>query len=262
MKVELENISAGYGGKQVLAGVSLTVQSGEIVSLVGANGSGKSTLLKTIGRLLRPQSGCVYLDGKALCRMDSTALAREMAILPQNHHSPEAMTVEELVALGRFPHRRGIARRAEDAEAVEEALLLADLGLLRHRSLATLSGGERQRAWLALTLAQRPKVLLLDEPTTFLDLSHQLELMELIVGLNRRTGLTVIMVLHDLNLAARCSHRLAAVRNGGIHCSGRPAEVLTEAMLREVFGIAAHVFFAPDGIPYCLPTASCRTQDV
>ena len=206
MKLEIRDLCAGYSGKRVLDSISLLVEKGEILTLIGPNGCGKSTLLKTIGRILRPQSGCVLLDGKAVHSMNTAALAKQMALLPQTHSAPEDLTIEQLVRYGRFPHRKGFGGLCpHDCEVVENVLAMTRLDVLRNRLLSTLSGGERQRAWIAMTLAQEPEVLLLDEPTTFLDVCCQFEVLELIRMLNRKLNLTILMVLHDLNLAARCS---------------------------------------------------------
>lgn len=260
MKLEIRHLCAGYSGKRILDDISLTVEKGEILTLIGPNGCGKSTLLKTIGRILRPQSGCVLLDGKSVHSMNTAALAKEMALLPQSHSAPEDLTVEQLVRYGRFPHRKGFGGlSAYDCEVVEKILLMTRLDALRNRFLSTLSGGERQRAWIAMTLAQEPEVLLLDEPTTFLDVCCQFEILELIRMLNRKLNLTIIMVLHDLNLAARCSHRLAAVKDARIFCCGTPAELMRPEVLEKVFEIKAEIIDGPDHIPCFVPVASCKS---
>ena len=260
MKLEIRTLCAGYSGKRVLDNISLAVEKGEILTLIGPNGCGKSTLLKTIGRILRPQSGCVLLDGKSVHSMNTATLAKQMALLPQSHSAPEDLTVEQLVRYGRFPHRKGFGGLSPyDCETVEKVLGMTRLDGLRNRLLSTLSGGERQRAWIAMTLAQEPEVLLLDEPTTFLDVCCQFEVLELIRMLNRNLNLTIVMVLHDLNLAARCSHRLAAVKDSRIRYCGTPAEIIRPEVLEEIFEIKAEIMDGPDHIPCFIPVASCKT---
>ena len=259
MKLEMEGLTAGYGGKRVLDGISLSVKKGEILTLIGPNGCGKSTLLKTVGRILRPQGGCMLLDGKSVHSMNTAELAKQMALLPQTHSAPEDLTVEQLVRYGRFPHRKVFCGLdSHDCEVVENVLGMTRLEGLRKRNLSTLSGGERQRAWIAMTLAQEPEVLLLDEPTTFLDVCCQFEVLELIRMLNRTLNLTILMVLHDLNLAARCSHRLAAVKNARIRYCGPPAEIIRPEVLEDVFEIKAEIIDGPDHIPCFIPVASCK----
>ena len=259
MKLEVQELRAGYGAKLVLDGVGLTVPEGSIVTLLGPNGCGKSTLLKVIGRLLKPKSGNVLLDGKAVHACDTAALARRMAILPQLHHASGEITVNELVGFGRFPHRTGLGvMNAHDREVVAEVLRMTRLTELRNRRIATLSGGERQRAWIAMTLAQQPQLLLLDEPTTFLDIRCQFEIIELVRDLNRRLGLTVLMVLHDLNLAARCSDRLITLKNRKVRHAGTPQEILRPEILREIFEIEAEITTGKDGVPYFIPTGTAR----
>ena len=262
MKLEIRELSAGYGAKLVLDGVELEIPAGKIMTLVGANGSGKSTLLKVIGRLLRPRSGCVLLDGRAVHDCDTAELARKMAILPQLHHAAGETTVGELVGFGRFPHRTGFgALNAHDREVVAEILQLTRLEPFRERKLSTLSGGERQRAWIAMTLAQEPKLLLLDEPTTFLDIRCQFDVIELVRDLNRRFGITVLMVLHDLNLAARCSDVLVTLKEKRIRNIGTPREILRLEILRDIFEIEAEIHAGADGVPYCVPTGSAKEKN-
>lgn len=262
MRLELQELAAGYGKKIILDGVSLEAPEGKILTLLGPNGCGKSTLLKTIGRLLRPRGGAVLLDGKSIHQLDTAKLARDLAILPQLHHAPADLSVRQLVSCGRFPHRKGFGPPGKhDTEVVDHVLEQTRLTGLAHRPLATLSGGERQRAWIAMTLAQEPNLLLLDEPTTFLDICCQFEIIELVRELNRELGITVVMVLHDLNLAARCSHLLAAIRDGKLRYAGSAEEILRPEILREIFEIEAKVVTGADGIPYCIPVGSCRQEE-
>lgn len=257
MELEVCDIRGGYGARLVIDGVSFRVRSGSVVTLLGPNGSGKSTLLKMLGRILKPRSGGVLLDGKDVFSLDSAALARKMAILPQLHQAPDEITVEELVTLGRYPHRGwNFVMSARDREVVENVLAMARLQDFRDRPMNSLSGGERQRAWIAMTLAQEPELLLLDEPTTFLDINCQYEIIEIIRKLNRESGLTVVMVLHDLNLAAACSDQLVLLKDRRVHCGGAPAEVLTPEVLREVFRIETRIMMLEDGTPFCITTGS------
>ena len=208
---------------------------------------------------LTPRAGEVLLAGRAVSKYDTGELARRMAILPQLHHASGELTVEELVACGRFPHRRaGHFAGPQDREAVARALRMTRMEPFRKRTIPSLSGGERQRAWIAMTLAQEPELLLLDEPTTFLDVCCQFEIIEMIRELNRDFGITVIMVLHDLNLAVRCSNELVMLRNRAVRYAGSPAELMKPEILRDIFEIEAEFFTGKDGLPYCMPTASAR----
>ena len=260
MELELQNIRGGYGSKLVLEDLSLHIPSGQITTLLGPNGSGKSTLLKIIARTLPPFSGRVLLDGKDTTRIPHAELARVMAVLPQIHYAPEELNVQELVEMGRFPHRGWKPFLSKhDHEVVSHVLQLTQLEDLRTRPVRSLSGGERQRAWIALTLAQEPQILLLDEPTTFLDICHQLEVIELVRNLNRTQGLTVVMVLHDLNLAASCSDTLVMLKDRRIRCAGSPAEVLTPQNLRDVFQIEA-IVTQDNGRPHCIAQHPARSS--
>ncbi|HWC30818.1 MAG TPA: ABC transporter ATP-binding protein [Dehalococcoidia bacterium] len=249
-KLYTEELIAGYPASEslVLRGVTLEVRAGEIVALVGPNGSGKSTMLRALARVLAPRRGVVYLEGKSMREWPTREVARKLALLPQGPTLAADLTVEELVTLGRSPHQGllGLPTR-EDSDAVQRAIEETDIGSMARRRVSELSGGERQRVWVAMALAQEPQILLLDEPTTFLDLNHQLEVLDLIRRLNQEHGLTVIMVLHDLNQAARYSGRIVVLREGQLYADGSPAEVLTPATLRDVFGVRGRVMEAPDG---------------
>ncbi len=250
-KLGAEALDAGYPATRelVLRALSLDVAEGEVVALVGPNGSGKSTLLRVLGRVLKPRSGVVYLDGRSMRDWPTREIARRLALLPQGPTLSADLTVEELVRMGRSPHQGilGIPT-PEDDEAVDSAIRETSIGGLVGRQVQTLSGGERQRVWLAMAIAQQPRVLLLDEPTTFLDLNHQLEVLDLIRYLNRQHGLTVVMVLHDLNQAARYSNRVVVLKGGEIYKDGPPSSVLTPDTLREVFGVEGRIMSGPDGI--------------
>ena len=237
MRLAAEGITLAYGGRTVVDAVSLEVGSGEFCVIVGPNASGKSTLLRGLARVMRPQSGRVFLGDEDITTLDSREVARRLAILPQMQQFDVDLVVEELVWRGRTPHHRPLRPATEaDVDAVERAIGLTGLDALRERPLRSLSGGERQRAWLALALAQEPRVLLLDEPTTFLDLRHQVEVMEVLRRLNEG-GLTVVAVLHDLALASRYAHRVLGIVGGRVAFDGAPADVLTPDSLSQLFGL-------------------------
>ncbi len=262
MKVWTEGLQAGYDRELVLSAVNLRVRPGEMAGIIGPNGSGKSTLLKVLGRLLQPWGGMVYLNGRRLADLSLREVARCVAMLPQAPVSPPELTVCELVGYGRYPHVPWLKRLGPvDREAIERAIRECRLEALAAKPLATLSGGERQRAWLAMALAQEPRVMLLDEPVTFLDINHQLELLDLIADLNRKRGVTVIMVMHDLNLAARYCRRLVALKAGRVVADGPVEEVLCPEVLREVFQVEVRVGRDPvTGRPVCYPDRPIGTS--
>jgi len=256
--IEANDLSLAYDGDMVINQLSATVRMGDITTLVGPNGCGKSTLLKGMARLLRPRGGVVLLDGHSIHTMPTRQLARQLGILSQSPTAPEGLTVYELVSQGRFPHQ-GFFRQwtAEDEEKTREAIAATNIVHLADRPLDTLSGGQRQRAWIAMTIAQDTSILLLDEPTTHLDIGHQLEVMELIERLNRQRKMTILLVLHDLNQAARYSKRLIVLDRGQIVADGAPGEVLTEQMVARVFRVKASILVDPESAaPYCLPYAT------
>ena len=233
--------------------VSIQLKKGEIVSIIGANGSGKSTVLRLLTKLLVPGSGHVYLDGKRIDEMSQRGIAQKLTMLPQVHDHNLDLTVYDLVKCGRNPFRKWYeGTGAEDKEIIEFAISATNLKHLRYRPLQSLSGGERQRAWIAMSLAQMPGILLLDEPTTYLDISHQLEVMELVKRLNDENGITIVMVLHDLNQAARYSHRLIAMKDGRIVRQGPPNEIFNPHFFKEVFGIDVNIHYDED-IPFFIP---------
>jgi iron complex transport system ATP-binding protein len=256
-KLEARDLKLAYGQLLVIDDMSVELRPADMAAIIGPNGSGKSTLLRGLARLLRPKAGVVLLDNHDIHRMGTRAVARTLAILTRSSEGVPDLTVEELVWRGRYPHQgwmRGATRH--DAETVHWAIGECRLASLRERRLASLSGGELQRAWLALALAQEPHVLLLDEPTSFLDYYHQLEVMELLAKLNAECQLTILMVMHDLNQVARFSRRVIALKDGRIFRDGPPADVLTPEVLREVFGVHASVFTdSLTGQLVCLPYA-------
>ena len=256
-----QELTIGYERHIVVPELSVRFPSGQITAIVGANGCGKSTLLRALARILRPMAGTVWLDETDVHATPSRALARQLSMLPQAASAPESLTVRELVSYGRYPHGSWLgAGHPDDAEMIRWALRATGTEAFAERPVNALSGGQQQRVWIAMTLAQGADLLLLDEPTSHLDTCHQLEVMELLARLNRETGKTVIMVLHDLNLAARYAHHMLAVREGRIVASGTPGEVMTESALRDVFGIQARILSDPrTGTPLCiayLPEAS------
>jgi iron complex transport system ATP-binding protein len=250
-----EGVTLGYGDRVVTTDVDLAVPPGRITVIVGANACGKSTVLRAMARLLQPRSGRVVLDGRDLHRLPTKEVARTLGLLPQSPLAPEGIAVADLVARGRHPHQGFLSRwTVEDDAAVEEALRLTDTASLADRSVDELSGGQRQRTWIAMSLAQQTDILLLDEPTTFLDISHQVEVLDLLTDLNRRRGTTVVMVLHDLNLAARYADHLVAMAAGRVLAAGEPQAVLTADLVREVFGLESSVVPDPvSGRPMVLP---------
>ena len=229
-------------GEPVVDGESIAAEPGAVTALVGPNGSGKSTLLKGLANQLDPAAGTVLLDGHDIQRLDQKKLARKLGLLSQESTSPDSITVEDLVYHGRYPHRGFFESVTDDDEAaVDRAIELAGCDHLRERDVGSLSGGQKQLAWIAMVLAQETDVLLLDEPTTFLDLHHQLEVMEIIQTLKEASSITVVVVLHDIEQAARLADRMVALKDGRIRATGTPQEVVTEDLLAEVFEIEARV---------------------
>lgn len=248
-----KNLSFKHSSSFQLETVDLHIKEGEIVSLIGPNGSGKSTLLRLVSRLIMPNSGEVILDGRMIGSMKSLDVAKKLAMLPQMQDHQLDLTVGELIEFGRYPHRGAYSKLTEeDEEIIQWAIDVTKLTSFKNRTLQSLSGGERQRAWIAMAVAQRPKILLLDEPTTFLDISHQLEVMELVKELNAEFGMTVVMVLHDINQAARYSDRLVVLKNGAIQYDGIPQCVLCREMFQSIFEIDADIY-KDNGIPFFTP---------
>jgi iron complex transport system ATP-binding protein len=254
----------GYDDRLIVDRLSLEIPPGRITVIVGANACGKSTLLRGLSRLLKPRGGCVLLDGQDIHSLPTRAVATRLGVLPQQPIAPEGITVADLVGRGRHPHQRWFRQwDPSDEVAVDDALLATGVADLADRPMDELSGGQRQRAWIALALAQGTELMLLDEPTTFLDLAHQVEVLDLLADLNQREGRTIVIVLHDLNLACRYAHHLVAMRAGAIVAQGRPAEVITPALVAEVFDLGAQVIPDPlTGTPLIIPIpAAHRHQD-
>ncbi|MGC5616461.1 ABC transporter ATP-binding protein [Georgenia sp. Z1491] len=250
-----DHVWVGYRDRGVIEDLSLAVPPGRITAIVGANACGKSTLLRAMSRLLAPSRGQVVLDGKDVHRIPARRLAQVLGLLPQTPVAPEGITVADLVGRGRHPHQGMLARWSEaDDRAVARALTATQTVELADRPVDELSGGQRQRAWIAMVLAQETDVLLLDEPTTFLDVSHQVEVLDLLTDLNLERGTTIVMVLHDLNLAARYADHLVAVAGGRVHAAGSPEQVLTSECVESVFGIGSTIVPDPvTGRPLMVP---------
>lgn len=249
------NVVAGYGGEPVLRDVTLAVEPGLVTTIIGPNGCGKSTLLRTMAGLLKPSSGRVLLDGEPIADLRLREVARRMTMLPQQPTAPEGLTVADLVARGRQPHQPWYRQWSRDDEAiVAHEMAATGVGELADRPVEQLSGGQRQRAWIAMSLAQRTPVMLLDEPTTHLDLAHAVEVLELVVRLRAEAGRTIVLVLHDIALAARYSDRVVVMKDGAFVTAGDPREVITAELLGDVFGLRARVFPDPvDGLPTVTP---------
>ncbi|HLP90508.1 MAG TPA: ABC transporter ATP-binding protein [Nostocaceae cyanobacterium] len=252
--LQLQNLTGGYNLLPIVQDVNLSLYNGEWLSLVGANGSGKSTLLKLISRILSPQQGVVLLDGKAIHSQPPNLIAQKLALLPQQQSIPVGLTVRQLVSLGRTPYQSWWQWEltGEDKQKVEAAIEKTQLEKLSDRLVEQLSGGERQRAFLALALAQEPQILLLDEPTTYLDINYQLQLLELLQNLNQQQQqLTIVTVLHELNLAARYSSRIALLKQGQLWEVGTPEIVLTPDNIAQVFGVESVIIHTPVGLQVC-----------
>ncbi len=254
-KLRTWKATLGYDEAPVIRDLTVEVPAGRITSVIGPNGCGKSTLLRSLARLLKPRGGAVYLDGEAIFNLSTREVARRLGILPQGPTAPEGLTVRELAAQGRYPHQSWLRQWSkEDERAVEKALETTGVTEVADRPLETLSGGQRQRAWISMALAQETETLLLDEPTTFLDMAHQLEVLQLLSRLNHEEGRTILMVLHDLNNAARYSHHVIVLSEGRIFDTGPPEEVVTPGLLREVFHVEADIVADPrTGVPLCIP---------
>ncbi|MFD8467149.1 ABC transporter ATP-binding protein [Streptomyces cyaneofuscatus] len=261
--LQARDVRLGYGDREIVPGLSVTVPPGRITVIVGPNACGKSTLLRAMARLLAPSAGAVLLNGRSIQEMPTKEVAAVLGILPQSPTAPEGITVSDLVGRGRYPHQ-GWFRRwgAEDDEAVAQALLSTDVLELADRPVDELSGGQRQRVWIAMALAQRTDILLLDEPTTFLDASHQLDVLDLLTDLNRERGVTMVAVLHDLNLACRYADHMIAMKGGRILAEGRPVDIVTEELVGEVFGMRCSVIEDPaSATPMVVPLGRHHVKD-
>ena len=251
--IKAQNISVSINEKEIVHGISLDIPEGKVTAIIGPNGCGKSTTLKALSRIL-PYKGSVTFKGQEMSTLSQREFAKCLAILTQSPQAPSDLTVNDLVEMGRFPHRGFLGRAGkDDKEHVEWALEQTGVKEMRYRLLNTLSGGERQRAWIAMALAQRPEVLLLDEPTTYLDICHQLEIMQLITRLNQELGLTVVMVVHDLNHAIMYADHVVVVKAGKLVTSGAPREIITADLLADVFKVKADEFTLSNDLRALVP---------
>ncbi|WP_305091461.1 ABC transporter ATP-binding protein [Prescottella sp. R16] len=245
-RLTAQNLTLGYGDRIIVEGLDVEIPTGVVTTVIGPNGCGKSTLLRALGRLLKPRTGTVLLDGKAITTMRTRDVARTLGMLPQAPVAPEGLTVADLVARGRHPHQSWIRQWSSDDEGeVAQALALTGVSDLADRPVDQLSGGQRQRAWISMALAQGTDILLLDEPTTYLDLSHSVEVLDLVDRMHEEMGRTVVMVLHDLNLAVRYSDHLIVMTGGRIVAQGRPQDIVSVDLLRDVFGLDAAIVDDP-----------------
>ena len=258
MSLSARDITVGYDGRTISAGLTLEVPEGRFTAVIGPNACGKSTLLRALSRLLKPRAGEVLLDGRDIHTLPAKAVARRLGLLPQTSIAPEGITVADLVARGRFPHQKLIRQwSAADEEAVATAMAACGVTELSGELVDTLSGGQRQRVWVAMVLAQQTSIVLLDEPTTFLDIAHQIELLDLCLRLNREQGTTMVAVLHDLNQAARYAHHVVVMKAGRIVAQGEPRAVVTADLIAEVFGLACRIIDDPEsGTPLVIPRSS------
>lgn len=259
-RLVVDAVDLAYGDTPVIEDLSLAIPDGRVTAIVGPNACGKSTLLRALSRLLRPERGAVLLDGKQIHRLPTREVARNLALLPQSPIVPEGILVADLVARGRTPHQRLFQQWSEaDEQAVSRALVQTATADLAERPVNELSGGQRQRVWIAMALAQETDLLLLDEPTTFLDISHQIDVLDLVERLNAEEGRTVVVVLHDLNLACRYAHHLIAMRGGEVVANGTPGEVITAETVEAVFGLRCVVVDDPvAGTPLVVPVGAGR----
>ncbi|WP_110928201.1 ABC transporter ATP-binding protein [Bacillus massiliglaciei] len=250
--LRMEELETSYERHKVFEGLNLEIKPGLVTTVIGPNGCGKSTLLKTISRIIKQRQGKVFLQGEDLSKIPTREVAKKMALLTQNPSAPAELTVEDLISYGRYPHRKNGGRlTSEDREAIEAAMEMTQTLSFRDRPLGNLSGGQRQKVWLAMALAQETDILLLDEPTTYLDMAHQLDVLKIVEELNIRKKCTIVMVLHDLNHAARFSHEMVAMKEGKIIARGTPKEIMTKNVLRSVFQIEARLI-DDQGVPVCI----------
>jgi iron complex transport system ATP-binding protein len=260
--LQTKELTLAYGEKPIINDLDLNLPKGEITVFVGSNGCGKSTLLRSLARLMKPQSGVIVLDGQKISSMPTKEVARQLAILPQGPIAPEGLTVHQLVRQGRYPHQSWLKQWSqEDEKKVQKALMDTNLKAFADRSVDSLSGGQRQRAWIAMTLAQDTDIILLDEPTTYLDMTHQIEILDLLYDLNEKEHRTIIMVLHDLNMACRYAHNIVAIKEQQVFAQGQPEHVITEEVVKEVFQLNCEIVKDPlYGFPMCIPYGKGRSK--
>ncbi|GAA4718178.1 ABC transporter ATP-binding protein [Brevibacillus fulvus] len=260
MTLATKQLTLSYGEKPIIENLDLQIPAGKITVLIGSNGCGKSTLLRSLARLLKPVTGAILLDGRDIFQHPTREVAKQLAILPQGPAAPEGLTVFQLVKQGRYPYQNWLQQWSkQDEQAVVQALQATGLTALADRPVDSLSGGQRQRAWIAMTLAQGTGTILLDEPTTYLDMTHQIEILDLLYELNETEKRTIVMVLHDLNLSCRYAHHLIAISNRQIYAQGSPEEIMTEQLVRDVFQLDSQIAVDPlYGTPMCIPYGKGR----
>ncbi|MEM1506005.1 ABC transporter ATP-binding protein [Domibacillus sp. 8LH] len=259
--ITTEQLTLSYGKNIIIDELDLAIPKGEITVLIGGNGCGKSTLLRSAARLLKPISGTILLDGEEIASMPTKEVAKKMAILPQSPSAPQGLTVLQLVKQGRYPHQTWLKQwSSEDETAIQNALASTGLLDLQDRPVDELSGGQRQRAWIAMTLAQNTETILLDEPTTYLDMTHQIDILDLLFELNELEQRTIVMVLHDLNLACRYAHHIIAVKDKGVYAQGAPENIMNSELVRHVFQMECQIITDPlFGTPLCIPYGKGRS---
>lgn len=248
----IEELTAGYENNTIFENLNASIEYGKITTIIGPNGCGKSTLLKTIGRILKKEHGHVYLQDQDMQKLSTKDIAKRLAILAQSPSAPPQLKVGELISYGRYPHRKNVNRlTSEDHEMIDWAMEVTQTAEFADRELSQLSGGQRQRVWLAMALAQKTDILLLDEPTTYLDMAHQIEVLKIVQKINKEHGCTIVMVLHEINQAARFSDTILAMKSGEVLANGKPKEIMTAAYLEKIFNIQAKIV-DDDGTPVCL----------
>jgi len=257
--LETKSLTLNYGDTNIIEDLNLSIPMNKITVLIGANGCGKSTLLRSIARLLKPVHGTVLLDGQDVFKLSTKQVAKKLSILPQSPVAPEGLTVLQLVKQGRYPHQSWRKQWTKEDEAIVfNALKATGVDHLQDKAVDELSGGQRQRAWIAMTLAQDTDIILLDEPTTYLDLTHQIEILDLLFELNKQNR-TIIMVLHDINLACRYADHIVTVRDRGVYQEGKPEEIMTTSLVKHVFDLDCKMTNDPIyGTPLCIPFGKGR----
>jgi len=262
VRLGARDLSLGYGATPIVEGLTVDVAPGAVTAIVGPNACGKSTLLRGLARLMSPAAGQVILDGSDISRLRTKDVAKRLGLLPQSSIAPEGITVADLVTRGRFPHQTMLRQFSRaDQRAVADAMAATGVTAIAGRPVDQLSGGQRQRVWIAMVLAQQTPLILLDEPTTFLDIAHQIELLDLFADLNDEQGCTIVAVLHDLNHACRFADEIIAMKAGAIVAQGNPADVITATLVEEVYGLECQVIDDPEtGTPLVIPRASSRLR--
>jgi iron complex transport system ATP-binding protein len=258
--LQTKKLTLSYSNSIIIDELDLVIPQGKITVFIGANGCGKSTLLRSLARLLKPASGAVLLKEEEIGKLSTKEVAKQLAILPQGPQAPEGLTVLQLVKQGRYPYQTWLKQWSEqDEKSVQEALRATGMTDLAERQVDSLSGGQRQRAWIAMTLAQETDIILLDEPTTYLDMTHQIEILDLLFDLNEKENRTIVMVLHDLNLACRYAHHIVAIRNKTVYAQGQPEAIITQNLVNDVFRMSCEVTTDPIfGTPLCIPYGKGR----